>query len=253
MTQNKDIGFFEGKYLIADIKTHMILRENSTTEVQARDYLCDFRGKPEIEVGVSDELIEAKRSAFPHLSVSDCEYMWSGEQFFRNILNFDGFVLHASAVVYEGKAYLFSAPSGTGKSTHTKIWQRVFGEDNAFIINDDKPIIRLVCGKVMVYGTPWSGKDGISQNVGVPLQGICFLERAEENRINSIDTKDAIYSILNQTVRPQDVCGMDRLLDVLGRVLKNTKVYRMGCNMSDDAAITAYKGMNDKQEEAFDI
>lgn len=244
MTQNKDVEFFEGKYLIAGIKTGMLLRRGGIAEERAREYICSFEGQPEIEVCVSNACIEQKSQEFSHLTPYECEYMWSGEQFYRKILDFDGFVLHASAVVLQDKAYLFSAPSGTGKSTHTKIWQRVFGEDKTFIINDDKPVIRMVDGEIMVFGTPWNGKEGISKNTGVLLQGICFLERADENSIREVNTKEAVYSVLNQTIRPKDPDGMDRLLGVLDNVLKSTRVYRMGCNMSDDAAIAAYNGMN---------
>jgi len=153
-------------------------------------------------------------------------------------------MLHASAVVYEDKAYLFSAPSGTGKSTHTTLWRKVFGEDNTFMLNDDKPVIRIKDGKVTVYGTPWSGKTDQNKNIGVPLQGICFLERSKENRIESISAKDAAFGILNQTIRPADGKNMSKLLDLLDRLLQQTTVYRMGCNMDDDAAHTAYNGMN---------
>ena len=171
--------------------------------------------------------------------------MWTGEPFYLNLLDFDGFMLHASGVVYENKAYLFSAPSGTGKSTHTSIWQRVFGNDKTFIINDDKPAIKLDGDVVKACGTPWSGKYDQSRNADVPIKGICFLERAEVNSIEEMEKKEAIHQILNQTIRPRDPKDMEKLLTLLDRLLDRVKVYRLGCNMDDEAAYVAYRGMND--------
>ncbi len=232
-----------GNYLIAGIKTQLAVRKGGITETQARKYICDFEGDADITVGLSDEFIEQKHTKFPSLNRDECEYMWTGERFCSGLLGFDGFMLHASAVVYKGKAYLFSAPSGTGKSTHTQLWCRKFGDD-AYIINDDKPVIRLTEGGMVVYGTPWSGKTDQNRNAGAALQGICFLERAQENSIQEISTAEAVYRILNQTIRPSGAADMQKLLSVLDRVLRQTKVFKMGCNISLDAVWVAYEGMS---------
>ena len=232
------------KYIIAGINVGMILRKGGIIETQAKKYIGDFEGYPQIVIGIDDRALEARREANPRLSLLEHEYMWTGAGFCDGLIGYDGFMLHASGVVYENKAYLFSAPSGTGKSTHTGIWRRAFGEDKTFIINDDKPVIRIIDGQAIAFGTPWSGKTDHNENVGVPLQGICFVERCEKNWIEPMSPKDAIHRILDQTIRPQDSKNMSKLLELLDKVLSSVKVYTLHCNMEDDAAFVAYEGMN---------
>ncbi len=233
------------KYIIAGVNVGMILRKGGIIETQAKKYLADFEGYPQIVLGIDDETLARHRLGAPQLSLLEHEYMWTGAKFCEELLSYDGFMLHASAVVYENKAYLFSAPSGTGKSTHTNLWVKTFGEDKAFILNDDKPVIRIIDGKVMAFGTPWSGKTDRNENVGVPLQGICFVARSETNWIETMSPKDAVHRILDQTVRPQDAGGMAKLLELLDAVLKSVKVYQLHCNMESQAAIVAYDAMKD--------
>ena len=121
-------------------------------------------------------------------------------QFYADIVCYDGMMLHSSAVTLDNRAYLFSAPGGTGKSTHTKLWQQNFGEA-AQILNDDKPALRKVDGKWYAYGTPWSGKFSINQNRKVPLAGICFIKRGEQNTIRRLNQMEAFNRIVSQTRR----------------------------------------------------
>lgn len=237
----------KNKYVIAGINVGMILRKGGIIETQAQKYRKDFEGYPQIVLGIDDETLESHRAAQPQLSSLEHEYMWTGAGFCEGLLSHEGFMLHASGVVYENKAYLFSAPSGTGKSTHTAIWRKTFGENKTFILNDDKPVIRIVDGRVMAFGTPWSGKTDQNENVGVPLQGICFVERSETNFIESMSSKIAIHRILDQTVRPQNVENMSKLLELLDKVLSKVKVYTLHCNMENEAAIVAYEGMNEEE------
>lgn len=141
-----------------------------------------------------------RREKYPTLSEDDAIYMESGFQFYRYLLSHNGLMLHASAVAYEGRAYLFSGPCGMGKSTHTRLWQSLFGED-AVVFNDDKPALRLIDGKWYAYGTPWCGKDGINVNMKVPLGGICFLRRGEQNEIRRLGGLEAAARVMSQTLR----------------------------------------------------
>ena len=138
---------------------------------------------------------------------------------------------------------MFSADPGTGKSTHTSLWLKYFGEDRAKIINDDKPAIRMIDDKLYVYGTPWSGKTDQNINMKVPIGAIVFLERSQDNWIKEIEPQEAIPLILQQTVRPEKEEVMIKLLDMLDIVLRRVKLYKLGCNMSEDAVKVSYNGI----------
>ena len=214
--------------------------------LRTRAQIYELSDKPEnidICVSVNKEFILKKHEQYPHMSVDDCEYMWTGMQFYSELLKHNGFMLHASAVCVDDKAYLFSAPSGTGKSTHTGLWLKVFGE-RARILNDDKPAIRMIDDKIYAIGTPWSGKTDLNINECVPLQGICFLERAENNTIEKLSVQDAVAKLLDQTIRPPKIEEFDKLLNGIDTLLRNVNVYKMGCNISEEAVSVSYNGMN---------
>ena len=210
---------------------------------QAEAYKISEDVKPDMTIYLSDAFLEQKSKENPHLSVEDCEYVFTSSVFYTGMLQYGGFMLHSSAVIMEGKAYLFSAPSGTGKSTHTGLWQKVFG-DRVQILNDDKPAIRALDDGVFAYGTPWSGKTDLNINVKAPIAGICFLERSENNWIEKMDVASAISALLNQTIRPFEMHDMDLLLGHIEKVITSVPVYKMGCNISDEAAIMAHNEMS---------
>lgn len=224
------------------------------TVAQAEPYLADqatldAMGKPDIVITSDWERLKA---AQPHLSEEDSEYLSTGSSFYRQLLQFDGMLLHSSAVVMDGKAYLFSAPCGTGKSTHTRLWQKVFGADRAQILNDDKPALRLEEGRFYAYGTPWSGKEKTSLNLRVPLAGVCILRRGEVNQIEPYGGAKAIHELLEQTVRPRDPRLM-KLLELLDTLLKTVPMWELKCNMQPEAAMVSYSAMSGEDRKETKI
>lgn len=225
---------------------NLVVRMSSfgRTVRQAEPYRC----KPaEPDIVITSDWRELQKIQ-PHLSDEDCEYMCTGGSFYRQLLRYDGMLLHASAVVKDGYAYLFSAPCGTGKSTHTGLWLKVFGND-AYILNDDKPALRFENGTWYAYGTPWSGKHDISANVRVPVAGICFLHRAQENNIVPFSGPRAIFALLEQTARPAGAAQRAQLMDLLDKLLTNLPVWKMGCNMDSSAAEVSYNAMSQGRKD----
>lgn len=214
---------------------------------QAKPYLIDNTAGivPDIEIKSDYKWLKEKA---PHLSDEDCEYLSSGGTFYRKLLKYDGMMLHSSAVMMDGRAYLFSAPCGTGKSTHTKLWQQVFGEDKAVMLNDDKPAIRLVDGVWYAYGTPWSGKYDISTNTRVPLAGICMLRRGEENKIEPYGGAAAVKEILEQTARVNHPEYMMNMLGLIDKLFEKVPVWKLECNMEPEAALLSHKVMSEAQK-----
>lgn len=170
------------------------------------------------------------------------EYMATGSSFYRQLLDYDGMMLHSSAVVVDGQAYLFTADSGTGKSTHTRLWLEKFG-DRAFILNDDKPALRLEADGWYAYGTPWSGKHDISVDTRAPVAGIAILERGEVNSIEPFGGIAAIRAILMQANRPRDKAYREKLLELLDKLITQVPIWKLRCNMDLEAAEVSYRAM----------
>lgn len=164
--------------------------------------------------------------------------------------DYDRLLFHGSAIAVDGKAYLFTAKSGTGKSTHTRLWRELLGE-RAVMVNDDKPFLSFESGGVIVHGSPWNGKHRLGSNLSVPLSAICILERGEENRIRELAPSQALSMLIQQSSRPRDAAKLAKYMELLDKLARGVKFYRLSCNMSLDAARVSYTEMskeNRKQE-----
>ena len=203
------------------------------------------------QTGGADIIICADRyqlHKWPMLSESNAIYMESGLQFYRELLYFDGMMLHSSAIEWEGKAYLFSGPSGMGKSTHTRLWQSIYPDARVF--NDDKPALRRLGDRWFAYGTPWCGKDGININMKVPMGGICFLRRGESNSIRRLSPLEASVQIISQTTRRfKSEERLDLLLSHVDKLVREVPVYELYCTPTADAARLSSETMRRGAEE----
>lgn len=237
-------------YKIADL--YVDLDVDGTSKKNAEAYICDLDAKPNIYIsGNFDDALKL----YPRFNNYDwplerkkliLNYMYERDLFSKSILDFNGMVLHSSAVVVDDKAYLFSAPPGTGKSTHTKFWLDLFGE-RAFILNDDMPAIRIVESSVYAYGTPWCGSTNISTNAKAILSGICFLTRDETNWIKTMDEQTAVVRLLHAGFIKMDKDSTIKMLDFISELIKRVPIYEMGCTPDITAAKLSYQTMSNSE------
>lgn len=164
-------------------------------------------------------------------------------------------LMHGSVIAVDGEAYLFTALSGTGKSTHVRLWRKMFGA-RAVMVNDDKPLVRVkpsqpsVPGSYqpLVYGTPWDGKHHLSNNIAMPLKAIIYLERGSGNEIHEVDAQWIFPVLIQQSFRPQNPLGAIQSMQLLGQLAERVKFYDLHCNMDPEAAAVAYRGMNSNKD-----
>lgn len=210
---------------------------------QAAAYARPDDRPADITLVMTEERLEQKLRECPNFRRQDCEYFFLGSDFYTHLLDYHGCMIHASAVMVEGQAYLFSAPCGTGKSTHTGLWRQYMG-DKAEILNDDKPAVRQEDGRLWVYGTPFSGKSDLNLNTRAPLKAICMLEQGPKNVIRRLTPAEAIPLLMQQTIRPWAAPRMDALLMRLDEILRTVPVYHMACTISEEAVRTSYEAMS---------
>lgn len=204
-------------------------------------YVYDGEKEADIVIPLSEQFFIDRRNEHPELSLEECEYLYTGSCFYTELIKFGGVLLHASCVQYENYAYLFSANSGTGKSTHTHLWLQKF--PTAEILNDDKPAIRKIDNKYYAFGTPWSGKFDESINTKTEIAGITFLSRGETNEITRVSGSDVMFDFMNQTVRPNKKEYMVFFMEILDKILSDVPVFKMKCNISEEAVETSYNAM----------
>ncbi len=221
-----------------------------------RDYLSDRSPELTLEINTDDLIRERqihdqtdRAEGIPVRNLSDAQLEITAIQ--RKIAQaffaWDILVFHGSAVAVDGVAYLFAAKSGTGKSTHTRLWREMLGE-RATMVNDDKPFLRIVEDKVWVCGSPWNGKHRLDTNILVPLHAICLLERGEHNEIHKITAGEALPMLLQQSSRPLDSKQLSIYMDLLDKLSSRVPFYRLRCNMEPEAATVSYEAMSKREK-----
>ena len=151
-------------------------------------------------------------------------------------------LLHGAAIAWRGRCFIFTAPSGTGKTTHILNWRKAFPE--TVIVNGDKPLIHVDSG--LVYGTPWCGKEGYGANMAAPLAGIVALERGAENVIRPAPFEELLPLLLRQVYIPGDVMAAARVWQLIRR-LRSVPCWRLWCNQDEASAVTACRGLNPEE------
>lgn len=209
------------------------------------DYLAENE-EPKFSIMATDEDLayeQAQADEDIQYSKSYLEFIALYRQFSEKVLDYGVVLCHGSVIELDGKAYMFTAPSGTGKSTHTRMWREHFG-DKVTMINDDKPLLKFKEDGIYAYGTPWDGKHHLSTNTSAKLAGICFLHQADKNEIRKIDPQEAVGLLMNQIYRPRNAEGLIKTLDYADRLMADIPMYAMGCTISEEAAVMAYNEMN---------
>lgn len=209
------------------------------------EYSADSTEATVFDIVITEEDIEKEKALYAFPCSSD---MANFTCIYRHICNLaiqsGGFFLHSAVIEYDDKAYAFLAPSGTGKSTHIKLWRKLLGGDVG-IVNGDKPLLMpLKDGSFYAHGTPWAGKEGWQRNIAVKLGAICILKRGKDNAIKEISPLEALGYILKQTLIPDKEDAASKLLENIDAFLStDVKCYVLECNMSLDAAVTSFEAM----------
>lgn len=233
-------------YEFANIPVNVSYKTDYITD-QCKEYLSDLA--PEFIISVTDQDVDyenqkADREGYPYGYLESLAFY---RKFCNAAVDKDTILFHSSAIAVDGKAYLFAAPSGTGKSTHTRLWRELFSE-RAVMINDDKPLLKMDEGKIFVYGTPWDGKHRLSSNTRAEVKGICFLKRGEKNSIRRLNQMEALPEFLSQTYRPEDEQKAGKMLNIALNITSSIPMWELSCNISEEAAVKAYEAMSGKRK-----
>lgn len=211
-----------------------------------RDYLADEEAELEIEITEQDILAEGADTKAEKFGLPYLETLAALRKIAELMPEYDRFLMHGAVLSWKGEGYMFTAPSGTGKSTHVALWKKYLGED-VRIINGDKPILIVEGKEIYACGTPWAGKEHWQTNTSVPLRGICFLKRSKQNRIRKMEVSEALPLLMRQIYHTGDAAMAKRTLELLDVVFQNVPMYLLECDISEEAVKCSFNELRKKE------
>lgn len=227
-------------------------------EIQSlcKSYIIPPRAMPDMVIRVTPEDIEKEREAAKReerkngreadFSASYLETMAVYRQIAEAMLSYNTFLMHGVVISCQGQGYMIAAPSGVGKTTRARLW--VDHIPDSFVVNGDKPLLRVTDSGMYAYGTPWCGKEGWNANTSVPLQVILLLERSDGgNKAEEMSFGEAFPALLRQTYRPVDSQARRQTLSLLQTMAGKVKLYRFCSEPTAEAVRLAWETAGEKR------
>lgn len=218
---------------------------DSTYEVlpiKLQKYRADYE-KPDLIIFTTQKDIDRERQIDTEMSPNKKDYSIeinaALRKFAEEMPKYDGLLMHACTFETEGRGIAFAARSGTGKTTHMLLWQKLLG-DKLTVVNGDKPIVRFADGGLYVYGTPWAGKEGMHSNIKAPLTDVCCIKRSPTNSAKRINKEEGYMILLNQIYMPNDAQMRIKTLELADRIANSVNFWEISCNMDIQAAQVSY-------------
>ena len=245
-----NMNSYSGIYSIAG-KVFEIVSQYQDVHIMCQKYR--YVGKPDFVISVNKEDVDFERERSTEndqaeeretRSFSDnyLETLAVYRKLAEQMPRYDTVLFHGSCLAVDGCGYLFTAVSGTGKSTHARLWREYLGE-KVVMVNDDKPLILVKQDKAVAFGTPWSGKHHLDNDISVTLKSICIIERAQTNSMSRISAYEAYPVLMQQLYRPLDGDVLKKSMVLFDRLLSKVSLWRLKCNMDLEAAEVAYNAM----------
>lgn len=222
-----------------------IHNHHSFVQKMCRNYLVENYRKFDMEIAISPETIEAEqKQAGEEYSLGYCESICVYRAIALQMLSFQTMVMHMAVISCDGQGIGFAAKSGTGKSTHIGLWKKRFGE-RVKIINGDKPLLSYekAADVFLAHGTPWCGKEGWNCNASAELKKICFLVRGEKNSIRRMTEAEVLDRLFHQLLVAEQEAALVQQMDLIELLLGRVDFYELTCNISAEAAETAYEAL----------
>ena len=240
---------YQFKISFAGINTEIRCRYGQIKEL-CGDYLT-ASGRTDITVGIGAEELDAAVNESPDFPPWYTEFSLLYRDIMRSVPYYGVFAIHGAAITCGERAYIFTAPSGTGKSTHIRQWKKYLG-DKVDIINGDKPVVLIGEKEAFICSTPWSGKEGWHKNRCAVLGGVCILKRGKENSIKTVEPGAVLDELISQIFIPVgDATAALLSLELFDRMCGLAPFYQLSCDISEQAVKTAYSALTGKEYPKF--
>lgn len=212
------------------------------------EYLSDDQTSPaHLSACVSNEEFLQEKMQSPDFSDGYIENICLYRKICLQLPAFKRMLLHCAVLEYQGKGYAFLGKSGTGKSTHARLWKEYLSTPR--MINGDKPILEYTRDGFIAHGTPWKGKEGWGNKMFAPLNGLCFLEQAKENSIEKLTPSQASKRVFSQVLLPKDEQNAVATLELVDKLVSTTPAYLLKCDISKQAVNLAVEALTGEEHE----